>query len=61
MFPGSLSSPPVFEERARLGSYSLTLMKQPNNAASYVMIVGEEMDRGGVYVSLSEGFCSSVV
>ena len=34
----SLLSPPVFEERARLGSYSLTLMKQPNTVTSYVIM-----------------------
>ena len=41
--------------------YSLTLVKRPNTVASYVMIVGEERNMDGVYVSLSEGFCSSVV
>lgn len=39
-----------------LGSYSLTYL-----TLWLVMVLGEGRDRDGTYVSLSEGFCSSVV
>ena len=42
-----------------LGSYSLTLMKQPNTVASYGS--RGRAGQGCAYVSLSDGFCSRVV